>query len=199
MVTASDVGSHKLQQRMTNTNNNHSMTVAAPLTVTAPLTHAAPASLKTENLHEVKEKEAPSSKPSEKLKDKSPSTTIPAPSDTADILNKVKSSLENLEQSSFTFSEKLITSPVTVSPEPPVKPSTISIGKVSSSKKSHSGEMNGIIPACIRVLCMDTGGPTNPWPKFNREIQRCLNSLDRLNDELNRVQLQPINMIFINV
>ncbi|XP_065886860.1 enolase-phosphatase E1-like isoform X2 [Dysidea avara] len=160
-VSAFDVGlsPHKLQQRTTNTNNNHTSTVAAPVQ-------------KTENLHEVKEKETTSSKPPEKPKDKSASATVAATSDaSADTLNKVKSSLENMEQSSLSFlaqSDK-ITSPVSVTPEPPMKRPTVAKDKVSTPKKSHSS----------------SGATANPWPKFSREIQRCLNSLDRLNDELN--------------
>ena len=138
-VSANDAvsSSHKLQQRTTNTNNNHSLTVAAPIQ-------------KTENLHEVKEKETTSSKPPEKLKEKSTFTpvatsvaaTIASTTDiSADTLNKVKSSLENVEQSSFSFvvtSDK-ITSPVSVTPEPPaMKRSTIVKDKLSTPKKSQS-------------------------------------------------------------
>ena len=129
-VSANDA-SHKLQQRTTNTNNNHSLTVAIPMQ-------------KTENLQE---KETTSR---EKLKEKNTFTpiattlaaTVASTTDiSVDALNKAKSSLENGEQSSFSFivTPDKITSPVSVTPEPPaVKRSTIVKGKVSTPKKSQS-------------------------------------------------------------
>lgn len=44
--------------------------------------------------------------------------------------------------------------------------------------------------ANYHLVCVNTATvANNPWPKYIREIQRCLNSLDRLNDELNMVRI----------
>ena len=173
----------------TNTNNNENTTVSVAIQ-------------KAENLNKIKEhKVTVITKPTSVEKPKTPVTAMDTPDE---ILSKQNGTTKIAVQKDFssflptpekqTFEK--ITSPVEVTPEPPsndIKKSVIAMGRLLEPRSTAQpiGKIFRISIQALNCCIINTAAtvPNNPWPKYIREIQRCLNSLDRLNDELNMVRI----------